>query len=377
TLPIMLDVGTNNQDRLDDPRYIGWRHERVTGQEYTDFIEQFVEAVMRRFPDVLLQWEDFASVNAAPILERYRDRLCTFNDDIQGTAAVTTGTILAAVAAAGGSLDDQRVVMLGAGSAGLGITEQLIRAMVHDGMSESDARSRFYALNRGGLIHTGRTDLNEIVRPIAQDTANLADWNCDLTQPISFEEVIRHAKPTVLVGATGQPGAFTEEIVREMASHCERPAIFPLSNPTSRAEATPADLLEWTDGRAIVATGSPFDPVVHDGVTHEIAQCNNSYIFPAMGTAILASRARRVTDEMFMAAAIALKECSPALKTPHASLLPALSDIRTVACRIAVAVARQAQGQGVADATSEEELQRRIDETIWTPNYVPYIREPN
>jgi malate dehydrogenase (oxaloacetate-decarboxylating) len=374
TLPIVLDVGTNNQDRLADPRYIGWRHERIEGDAYFDFIEQFVAAVMRRFPHVLLQWEDFASVNAEPILERYRDRLCTFNDDIQGTAAVTTGTILAAVAAAGGSLEDQRFVMLGAGSAGVGISEQLIRTMIRDGISEADARGRFYVLDRGGLIHKGRSDLDEVHRPIAQDVAQLRDWDCDVASPVTFADVVRNVRPTVLVGATGQPGVFTQDIVREMAKHAERPIIFPLSNPTSRAEATPADLLQWTDGRAIVATGSPFDPVQYNNVTHTIAQCNNSYIFPAMGTAILATNTRRVTDEMFMAAAIALKECSPATKDPHAPLLPSLADIRQVSRHIALAVAREAQQQGVAQSTSPEQLEQLIDDTMWMPQYSPYTQ---
>jgi len=369
TLPIVVDLGTNNQERIDDPRYIGWRHERIRGQEYDDFIEQFVEAVMHRFPNVLLQWEDFASVDAQRILARYRDRLCTFNDDIQGTAAVTTGTILAAVAASGGKLADQRVVMLGAGSAGVGITNQLIQTMIRGGMSEAEARGRFYLIDIGGLLHTGRTDLDDVHRPLAQPKEKLADWDCDTSGEISFADVVRNARPTVLVGATGQSGAFTEAIIRQMASTAERPIIFPLSNPTSRVEATPEDIIKWTDGKALVATGSPFDPVKYKGATHVIAQCNNSYIFPAMGTGILASRARRVTDGMFMAAAIALQEKTPALKDPTASLLPPLSEIRLVARHIAVAVAREAQDEGVAEKTTPEQLEQRIDETMWTPEY--------
>ncbi|MEQ8785260.1 MAG: NAD-dependent malic enzyme [Pirellulaceae bacterium] len=369
TLPIMLDLGTNNQERLDDPRYIGWRHERIKGREYDDFIERFVEAVMKRFPNVLLQWEDFASADAEPILAKYRDRLCTFNDDIQGTAAVTTGAILAAVAAGGGRLAQQRVVMLGAGSAGVGITRQLIRAMVRDGMSEAEAHKRFYIINRGGLLHDGRGDIGPEHRDLVQRREDLAGWDCAADAPISLADVVRNAKPTVLVGVTGQAGAFTEDVVRQMAQHAERPVIFPLSNPTSRAEATPADLIRWTDGRAIVATGSPFDPVEHAGVTHTIAQCNNSYIFPAMGLAILASKARRVTEGMFMAAAVALRESSPALEDSTASLLPPLTDIRRVARHIAAAVARQAIEDGVADAMSPDELNQRLGETMWTPQY--------
>ncbi|MEX1224228.1 MAG: NAD-dependent malic enzyme, partial [Pirellulales bacterium] len=360
TLPMLLDLGTNNADRLNDPRYIGWRHERIKGPQYDDFIEQFVAAIMRRFPNVLLQWEDFASVDAERIIDKYRDRLCTFNDDIQGTAAVTTGTILAAMEAAGGTLGEQRVVMLGAGSAGVGISEQLIRTMVASGMSDQEARGKIYVLDRDGLLHDGRGDLDDVHRPLAQPAANLVAWDCDTSTAIGFADVVRNARPTVLVGVTGQAGAFTEPIIREMARHVEHPVIFPLSNPTSRAEATPADLLAWTDGKAVVATGSPFGPVVHNGVTHTIAQCNNSYIFPAMGLAVLASGATRVTDGMFSAAAIALKETSPALTDANASLLPPLDKIREVSRHIAVAVARQAQQDGVAEKTSPEELEQRI-----------------
>lgn len=369
TLPMLLDCGTNNQERLDDPKYIGWRHERIRGDEYDEFVEMFVQAVTRRFPNVLLQWEDFASVDAERILGRYRDRLCTFNDDIQGTAAVATGTILAAISASGGSLAEQRFVMLGAGSAGVGISEQLIRTMVDGGVDEQEARRRFYLIDIDGLLHEGRTDLDAAHRGLAQSSQDLKDWDCDTSGAVAFSDVVRNAKPTVLIGATGQPGAFTEQDVREMAKHAQRPIIFPLSNPTSRTEATPADLLKWTDGKAVVATGSPFAPVTYDGVEHTIAQCNNSYIFPAMGLGILASRARRVTDRMFMSAAVALQEKSPAIENVHASLLPALRDIREVSRHIATAVALQAQREGVAEETSPEILQQRIDTTMWSPEY--------
>lgn len=369
TLPIVLDLGTNNQERLDDPRYIGWRENRIKGAEYDAFIEQFVTAVKKRFPHVLLQWEDFASVDAERIIDKYRDDLCTFNDDIQGTAAVTTGTILAAITAAGGKLVDQNIVMLGAGSAGVGICLQLKQAMLDNGHSEEEARSHFYVIDRDGLLHSGRTDLDPLHQQLAQSPENMKGWDCDVTGAISFADVVRNSKPGVLIGATGQTGAFSEEIIREMAKHTERPVIFPLSNPTSRAEATPTDLLNWTDGKAVIATGSPFDPVEYNGVTHYIAQCNNSYIFPAMGLGILASRARRVTDSMFMAAAFALKETSPALKDPTASLLPSLTTIREVGRKIARAVAAAAIEAGVADSITAEEIDQRIEETMWTPEY--------
>jgi len=369
TLPIMLDVGTNNQDRLADPKYIGWRHERITGDEYDQFIEDFVTSIEELFPNVLLQFEDFASKNASPILAKYRDRLCTFNDDIQGTAAVTTGTILAAAAATGRPLDDHRIVMLGAGSAGIGISNQLVAAMIDTGMSESDARKRFFVVDSHGLIHDGRTNLAPYKIPFQQSQAALEHWDVKSPDQISFDEIVRNAKPTILVGVTGQPGVFTEPIIRDMASNCDRPIIFPLSNPTSRCEAIPQDVMEWTNGSAIIATGSPFEPVNYDGRKYPIAQCNNSYIFPAMGLGVLASGANRVTDEMFMSAAVALKEFSPALKDPAAELLPSLKDLRKLARHIAIAVGTKAQQQGLAPKTSAEELAAAIDRKMWKPIY--------
>lgn len=375
TLPIMLDVGTNNEERLDDSLYIGWRNKRIAGQPYDDFIEAFVTAIEKRFPNVLLQWEDFASKNATPILARYRDRLCTFNDDIQGTAAVATGTLLAAMAASGSDLSDQRIVVLGAGSAGIGISTQLIAAMIHDGMSEEDARSRLYMLDSHGLIHDGRTDLADYKKPFRQKLANLAEWQRGSGDEFSLADTVKNAHPTVLVGVTGHPNAITEEVVRDMAAHTDRPIIFPLSNPTSRCEALPADVVRWTDGRALIATGSPFDPVPFNGGSIHIAQCNNSYIFPAMGLGVLASGASRVTDEMFMAAALALKERSPALEDSEASLLPRLEDLREVARHIAIAVANAAQQQGIAKKTSEKAIEQRVDEIMWQPAYQPLVKQ--
>ena len=364
TLPILLDVGTNNEERLNDPAYIGWRHERITGQDYDDFIEMFVTAVSRRYPNALLQWEDFSSAHAAPLLERYRDRLCTFNDDIQGTAAVATGTILAAMEVAGGRLTDQRFVMLGAGSAGIGIREQLIRTMVRHGLDEAGAGARFYILDSKGLIHDGRGDLSAAKRAVAQPASAIDGW-----RGTSLADVVHHARPTVLLGATGEPGVFTEAIIREMAAHTGLPIVFPMSNPTSRAEAIPEDLLKWTDGRALVATGSPFSPVTHGGRKHVIAQSNNSYIFPAIGLAVRAAGIRRITDELFMTAAEALRDTSPALQDRDASLLPALRDIRSVARHIARAVALEAQAQGLTEPLEETQLDRRLDEAMWFPAY--------
>ncbi len=369
TLPIVLDVGTNNEERLKDPLYIGWRHERIKGQAYYDFVDRFVQAVKRKWPHMLLQFEDFAQTHASPLLERYRDELCTFNDDIQGTAAVTAGTLLAAGKVTGARFCEQTVAFLGAGSAGCGIAEQLIKVMINEGLSETEARARFFMVDRPGLLHDGLDGLLPFQEKLAQPEDRVSAWGSNKIQGITLMDVVNNAKPTVLVGVSGQPGLFTEKIVRKMASHTERPIIFPLSNPTSRVEATPSDLIAWTEGKALVTTGSPFDPVKYNGATFPIAQCNNSYIFPGMGLGILAAGARRVSDEMFMAASVALSESSPATHDPKASLLPPLSTVREVSTKIASAVATQAQAQGLADETTPQELQERINAKRWGPCY--------
>jgi len=373
TLPILLDVGTNNAERLKDPTYIGWRHERVTGKDYDDFLESFVQAVKRKFPDVLLQFEDFAQTHAAPLLGRYRDQLCTFNDDIQGTAAVAVGTLLAAVKVTGSRLADQRVAVLGAGSAGCGIAELIVAAMVKEGMSEADARAQFFMVDRPGLLHDGLSGILPFQEKLVQSEARVKDWRTDGADVISLLDVVRNAKPTILLGVSGQPGLFTQAVIEEMAKHTERPIVFPLSNPTSRIEATPADVIAWTKGEAIIATGSPFDPVEWNGATFPIGQCNNSYIFPGMGLGILGIGARRVSDGMFMAAAEALGNCSPALKDPKAALLPPLEQVREVATEIAYAVAAQALEEGLADPCDADEMKRRIDARRWEPTYRPFV----
>jgi malate dehydrogenase (oxaloacetate-decarboxylating) len=371
TLPVFLDVGTDNRDRLDDPIYLGWRHERIRGAEYDDFIEAFVHAVMRKLPRVLLQWEDFAQRNARRLLDRYRDRLCTFNDDIQGTAAVTLAAVLAALHVTQGKLIDQRVVILGAGSAGTGIADQLATAMTRIGLPASDALSRFWLIDRPGLIHSEMTDLDRFQRKFAHPVDQTSNWPKDSANSISFADVVRNVRPTILIGACGQPGTFTEPVIREMAQHVDRPIIFPLSNPLSRCEATPGDLLNWTEGRALIATGSPFSNVDFEGRVVAIGQCNNSYIFPGMGLGVIASGARRVTDDMFLAAARALSDCSPVRRDPLAPLLPPLESIRHVSRRIALAVGAEAQGAGLAGRTSHEELALRINAQRWQPIYRP------
>ena len=369
TLPIVLDVGTDNQERLDDPEYFGWRHERITGKDYDDFIEAFVEAVKEELPNVCLQWEDFATPHASPILQRYRDQLLTFNDDIQGTASVALGAIIGAISVAGGKLRDQRIVFLGAGSAGIGVAGYLRQALVDDGLSEEEARRRFWIVDKDGLLHDERTDLQPDQAVYAQPAAGIAGWPRAASGNIELPQVIDQVQPTILIGLSTVHGAFTEPIVRAMASHVERPIIFPLSNPTSHSEATGEDLINWTEGRALVASGSPFPAVDYDGRTIPIGQCNNVYIFPAVGLGLIASGATRVTDGMMVAAGRALGENSPALKDPSAALLPLLTDVRNVAIEIAVAVATQAQKEGVAPVTTPEELRAKVIATQWAPEY--------
>lgn len=369
TLPIVLDVGTNNAERLNDPEYIGWRHERISGQEYFDFIDQFVQAVKEELPGACLQWEDFATPHARPILQRYRDQLLTFNDDIQGTSAVALGAILSAVSVSGKSLKGQQIVMFGAGSAGIGVADGLREAMKGEGVSEQDSRSHFWMVDKDGLLHSGRKDLTPEQMVYAQPESRLLGWLRTANGRTGLADVIGKIEATILIGLSTVSGAFTEAIVREMARKVQRPIILPLSNPTNNSEAKADDLIRWTDGRALVATGSPFAPVSHEGRTIPIAQCNNVFIFPALGLGVIASGARRVTDSMLLAAARTLAANSPALKDSSASLLPSLTDVRRVAAQIAIAVGLAAQGDGVAPKCTEEELHQRVMVTQWTPAY--------
>ena len=369
TLPIVLDVGTENQELLHDSLYMGWHHRRVRGQDYDAFIDAFVQAVKRVFPRALLQWEDFSKGNARRLLDHYRDQLCTFNDDIQGTGAVTVAGVLSALHVVGQPLSRQRVVMLGAGSSAIGIAEQLVEVMVSEGTPPEQARQAFWLLDSQGLVQTGRMDLEAEKRPFAQPQERLAQWQ--LAQPghVTLRDVVAHVHPTILIGTSAQPGAFTEAIVREMAQHVERPIIFPLSNPTSKSEAHPQDLIDWTQGRALVATGSPFSPVTYHGRTIPIGQCNNMFIFPGVGLGVIASEARLVKDEVFLAAARALSDYSPVRQDRAASLYPRIEDVREVARRVALAVGKAAQQAGVAEHTSEEVLEQRFMATMWRPQY--------
>jgi malate dehydrogenase (oxaloacetate-decarboxylating) len=373
-LPIFLDVGTDNEERLKNPLYIGWDHHRVRGQEYDDFVDVFVQAVKKRWPHVLLQWEDFAGSNAARLLARYRDQLCTFNDDIQGTAAVATATLLSAINVTGIPAEEQKIVVVGFGTAGIGITNLMAQFMQERGLSQEEAHKRFYAIDRYGLITEDSKDLRLEQKPYARKQEEVQAWR-SASGEISLLDVIAHAKPSVLIGVSGQPGAFTEAAVREMAKHVARPIIFPLSNPTSRSEAVPQDLLNWTDGRALIGTGSPFEPVTVGGKKIHIDQTNNSYVFPGLALGIIASKAKRVTDGMIMAAAKELARLAPTQKDKQASLLPSLSDSRELSRTIALAVGKQAIRDGQAQVGGEGELEDEVHANIWEPVYAPYERK--
>jgi malate dehydrogenase (oxaloacetate-decarboxylating) len=372
TLPIVLDVGTNNQERLNDPEYLGWRHERVRGQEYLDFVDRFVQAVKQELPHTCLQWEDFATPNARPLLVRYQKELLTFNDDVQGTATVVLGAIAGASKVARKSFKEHQIVFVGAGSAAIGVADYLRVAMVEEGLSENEARARFWIVDKDGLLDGDRRDLSDEQKSYARDRNEIADWPRNQHGQVGLAEVISKLDATVLIGLSTVKGIFTEPIVREMARKTERPIIFPLSNPTSLSEAEPSDLLAWTEGRALVATGSPFAAVKYGGKSIEIAQCNNVFIFPAVGLGLLASKARRVTDKMMLAGAKALGDHSPAIRDPAASLLPSVRTIREVALEIAYAVALKAQEEGLAPACEPEALRQEVIESQWIPEYIPY-----
>lgn len=374
TLPITLDVGTNNIERRHHPEYLGWRHERITGEEYDEFVELFICAVEKVFPGVLLQFEDFAQTHAAPLLKRYRNRLCTFNDDIQGTAAVCVSALLSATKVTGTKLSDHRIAVVGGGSAGCGISSMLIQAMMREGISEKDARDKFYVIDRYGLLDDSMTLLN-FQKPFARPVDTLNSFQRNEENHIQLDAVIKEVKPTILLGVSAQPGLFTKELITMMATYCKQPIIFPMSNPTSKCEAQPSDLIHWTKGKALVATGSPFEPVEYEGQTHYIAQSNNSYIFPGLGLGIIAVKARHVSDEMLMAASLTLSDLSPALQKKTEPLLPRLDNILEVSRKIAFSVAKTAVNEGHADKMSDDEIMKAIEDSFWKPSYLDY--EPN
>ena len=369
-LPVLLDVGTDNAENLRDPLYVGWNHARVRGQEYDDFVEEFIAAVDERWPHVLLQWEDFAKGNANRLLARYRDRVCTFNDDIQGTAAVATGTLLSAINVTGVPLAEQRIAIFGAGSAGCGIAKLLLAAMEAEGIDAADAARRFYLVDRDGLLIEGMNGLAEFQRPFLQPREAVASWRTG--EVISLMDVINNAKPTALIGVSGQPGAFSEQAVRTLAAQHTRPIIFALSNPISCAEATPADIDRWSEGRAIIGAGSPFPSLMRRGAPFSVDQTNNSYIFPGVGLGAIATRARRISDTMFMAAARALAELSPAKRDPNANLLPSVTALREVAIKVAIAVGKQACAEGLTEGVTADSVEAAVTAKMWTPHYAAY-----
>ena len=372
TLPILLDTGTNNKQLLDDPLYVGWKHERIRGKDYNDFIDAFVMAVKKRFPHILLQWEDFAQQNANPILLKYRNQLCTFNDDIQGTAAIATATLLSSLHVTRSSLSEQRIVIFGGGSAGCGIGNLIIQAMMDDGLTEIQARSKLFIIDRNGLLIHDTVGILPFQEAFGQRRENLAQWTYANADNISLMEVISNSHPTVLIGVSGQKGAFNEAIVKEMASHVSTPVILPLSNPTDYSEATPDDLMTWTNGKVIIGTGSPFPPVLRHGISTRIDQTNNAYIFPGIGLGLIAVQATRVTDKMFMIAAKALASCSPTIDDPNANLLPSLNDIRKVSLVIGLAVAKEAVASGFASPHTTEQIEEKVRLHVWEPIYLPY-----
>jgi malate dehydrogenase (oxaloacetate-decarboxylating) len=366
-IPVVLDMGTDNLALLNDEMYIGNRDARVRDQRYDDLIDAYVTAATKLFPHAMLHWEDFGASNARRILNKYADQACTFNDDMQGTAAVVMAAAFAAVNAAGSRMRDQRVVIHGAGTAGLGIADLMRDEMVRQGLSREDATRRFWALGRRGLLTDDRTEHQfDFQRPYAWPAAEVAEWSASGGQP-NLSEVVAHAQPTMLIGTSTQSGAFSEPIVRQMGSTVDRPIVMPLSNPTSKAEAVPADLIRWTDGRALVATGSPFAPVEHDGITYRIAQANNALVFPGLGLGVTVARAARITETMITAAAEAVAALSDAT-TRGASLLPPVTDLRTVSAMVAIAVAQAAEKEGLAQTTLDNPVQQ-VQQAMWRPQY--------
>ncbi|HDR6998742.1 TPA: oxaloacetate-decarboxylating malate dehydrogenase [Bacillus cereus] len=366
-LPVILDVGTNREELLNNPFYIGNRHPRITGEAYDEFIDTFVQAVNKQFPKALLHWEDFSSRNARKILDKYRQDVCTFNDDIQGTGAVSLAAVLSAVKASGVPLSEHRVVVFGAGTAGIGIADQVRDAMVRVGVSEEESYKRFWCIDRNGLVTDNMEDLLDFQIPYARKEAEVSEWKQN--DVIGLAEVVKHVKPTILIGTSTVAGAFKEEIIKEMASHVERPIILPMSNPTPLAEAKPADLIEWTEGRALVATGSPFEPVTYNGVTYVIGQSNNALIFPGLGLGTIVVRASVMTDGMFAAAAEAVASMVDTSQ-PGAPILPEVEELRNISEMVAIEVAKVAVAEGVARVNlSDNDIKMAVKETMWKPEY--------
>nr|NLI49488.1 NAD-dependent malic enzyme [Propionibacterium sp.] len=371
-IPCVIDVGTDNMELLNDEFYLGARHSRIRGKAYDDFMDQFVETVSRMYPNALLHWEDFGANNAHRVLEKYRDRVCSFNDDIQGTAAVVMAAVLSGVKTVGHKLREQRVVIFGAGTAGIGIADLLRDRMVREGLTKDEANRNFWCLGSHGLIHGGLGDqMRDFQRPYARSVEEIKYWGVQDPDNVDLLEVVRNIQPTILIGTSARSGAFSEEVIREMAAHCERPIIMPLSNPTSRAEAVPADIIEWTEGRALVATGSPFKPVEYKGITYEIAQANNALVFPGLGLGVIVSKASRVSDRMIAAAAEAVADIQGVVPRGK-SLLPSVNHLRMASGVVAVKVAQSAYNEGLSEIKLEDPVQE-VYEAMWQPQYPEII----
>ncbi len=371
TLPIMLDVGTDNEEALEDPLYLGLRQKRVRGEAYQEFIDLFVDAVTQAYPHVLVQWEDFLKGNAIAQLKRFRDKICCFNDDIQGTASVVMGGLYASQRITGRKLHDERVLLAGAGASAQGISDLIVSAMVEDGLTKQEAQRRIWTTDSRGLVTTARTGLEEFKATYARPQDEVSAWAVKDPSHITLEETVRFAKPTVLLGTSGTPGVFTQEVVHGMTQNTERPLVFPLSNPTSKAECTAADALAWSEGRAIVATGSPFDPVHLNGKTFRIGQCNNAFVFPGVGLGIWVGQIRRVTNEMFLDAAKALAQHVGPEDLAETSLFPHLESIREISHSVACAVVKRGVEQGHAEHWLLEGLEDRVRQAMWFPEYLP------
>ena len=371
TLPITLDVGTNNQERLGDPLYLGMRHERVRGEAYQEFIDAFVAAVKKVFPRVVLQWEDFLKENALFQLARFRDQLCTFNDDIQGTAGVVLAGVYGALRITGQRMRDQRVVFAGAGASAQGISELLVAAFMEDGLSLEEANRRIWTTDSRGLVTRDRPNLEPYKTTYARPAEEVAGYACKDRSRITLLETVENAKPTMLIGVSATPGVFDEPVVRAMARVNARPIVFPLSNPTSKTEVVPEDALRWSEGRAIVATGSPFDPVTVDGKRHRIGQCNNSFVFPGVGLGLTVSGARRVTNGMFLEAAKALAAMVKPEDLAETAVYPELARIRDCSFAVACATIRRAVAEGHADPEILDHLEKTVERAMWFPEYLP------
>jgi malate dehydrogenase (oxaloacetate-decarboxylating) len=375
TLPIFLDVGTNNQALLADPMYLGCRHNRIPVEQYDQFIENFVQSTHKHFPNAFLHWEDFGRDNGRRILEKFANKICTFNDDIQGTGAVTLSALLAGCGVTGTRLEQQRIVIYGAGSAGTGIGDQIVDAMIRCGLSKKEAYARFWLIDRQGLLMTSDQTLTKEQKPFARQPNEIVQWATGNDKYPTLAETVRQIKPTILIGCSAQAGAFSQDIIETMSAHCERPIIFPLSNPDEKCEAHPADILNWTNGKALIATGTSFADVKYKNHLFQIAQCNNALIFPGLGLGLIAVQAQRLTQDILWAASLALSEHSPSKHDSFLPLLPSLSDAQTVAKHIAVAVAQAAIQTSVAQINQEKNLEKLIHDSFWEPRYLSYRKK--